>query len=300
MSSYIQNYRSIHKDIASPETKTYYINVDSRFKVNPTGPDSDFAVNLVTPIKNVTKVRVASVEFPNVPYSISEYLGNNKLQFQINTSPYTIIKTVVVPDGNYTSEELLNFLNRELQPEFAISLDTITGKVRIFPASYGSAFRMVLDPEGRFDSRDTDYGLGYNLGFRERAYNSIGATGIKSESIMNIVGFNYYILQINGYDTLQSPASKETVIGMAKLIMDGDHFSVIFEDGRNLLSYVYEFYQPIDFKRVEVKVLDPFGEPVFPLRETMSLTLEVTSIMQSYLYEQQRTRMFQVPGGPMA
>ena len=293
MSSYIQNYRSIHKDIASPETRTFYVNIDSRFKVNPDGADSDFAVNLLTPIKNVTKVRVASVEFPNIPYTISEYLGNNKLQLQ-NNAGSSILKNIIVPDGNYTAEELLNYLNRELQPEFAISLDTITGKVRIFPVTYSSGlFRIVIDPEGRFDSRDTDYGLGYNLGFRRRAYNDISLTGVVSESILNVIGFNYYILQINGYDTLQSPATSETVIGMAKMIMDGDRFAVIFEDGRNLLSYVYEFYQPIDFKRVEVKVLDPFGNPVYPMRETMSLTLEVTSIMQSYLYEKQRTRMFE-------
>jgi hypothetical protein len=291
MSSYIQNSRIINHDIATPETRTYYVNIDSRFKVNPDGADSNFAVNLLTPIKNVTKVRVASVEFPNIPYSISEYLGNNTFQIQSNNGA-SILKNIVVPDGNYTSEEILNYLNRELLPEFAVSLDTITGKIRIYPNTHSSLFRIVIDPEGRFDSRDTDYGLGYNLGFRQRAYNDISVTGVVSESIMNIVGFNYYILQINGYDTLQSPATSETVIGMAKMIMDGDRFAVIFEDGRNLLSYVYEFYQPVDFKRVEVKVLDPFGNPVYPMRETMSLTLEVTSIMQSYLYEKQRTRMF--------
>lgn len=293
MSSYIQNHRvASNQSIATPETRTYYINVDSRFKQDPGGSDTDFLVKLTNPIKNVSKIRVASVEFPNVPYTISEYKGNNKLWFETNSGDE--ILTIVVPDGNYTSEELLNFLNRELLPHFSISLDTITGKVRIFPIDGTTNFRVLLDKTGRFDARDTDYGLGYNLGFRNRVYTNVTDSGIKSESVMNVTGFQYYILQLNGYDTLRSPGQNGTVIGMAKLIMDGDKFSVIFEDGRNMLSYVYEFYQPIDLKSVEVKILDPFGEPVYPHQEPMSLTLEATSIMQSHLYEQQRNRLFNV------
>ena len=294
MSSYVQNHKAAvsHADVATPETKTYYINVDSRFKVDPRGPDTDFSVKLTNPIKNVSKVRVASVEFPNVPYNISEYKGNNKLRFETNSGAE--ILTVVVPDGNFTSEEILNYLNRELRPHFAISLDTITGKTRIFPINGTTNFRMLLDHTGRFDARDTDFGLGYNLGFRNRVYLGIRESGVKSESVMNVTGYQYYILQINGYDTLRSPVQSGSVIGMAKLILDGDLFSVIFEDGRNKLSYVYEFYQPIDFKSVDVKILDPYGDPVYPHKEPMSLTLEVTSIMQSHLYEKQRNRMFEI------
>jgi hypothetical protein len=294
MSSYIQNHRiANNQTLATPETKTYYVNVDSRFKQDPQGSDTDFTVKLTNPIKNVSKVRVASVEFPNIPYTISEYKGNNKLWFE--TDAGVEILTVSVPDGNYTSEELLNLLNRELSPHFACSLDTITGKVRIFPIDGTTNFRMLVDKTGRFDARDTDYGLGYNLGFRNRVYTNIGSAGVKTESVMNVVGYPYYILQLNGYDTLRSPIQNGSVIGMAKLIMDGDKFSVIFEDGRNMLSYVYEFYQPIDFKSVEVRILDPFGDPVYPHQEPMSLTLEVSSIMQSQLYEQQRNRLFNLP-----
>lgn len=292
MSSYIQNYKTtINSNVATPETKTYYINVDSRFKQDPAGSDTDFVVKMVNPIKNVSKIRVASVEFPNIPYIISEYTGNNKLWFE--QADGTEILTVTIPDGNYTSEEILNLLKRELLPHFSLSLDTITGKVRIFPVDGTDNFRILMDKEGRFDARDTDFGLGYNLGFRSRVYSGIGTLGIKSESVMNVTGFPYYILQMNGYDTFQSPIQNGTVIGMAKLIMDGDKFAIVFEDGRNMLSYVYEFYQPIDFKSIEVRILDPFGDPVYPHREPMSLTLEVTSIMQSHLYERQRNRMFE-------
>lgn len=292
MSSYIQNFKTMtNSNVATPETKTYYINVDSRFKQDPTGSDTDFVVKMVNPIKNVSKIRVASVEFPNIPYIISEYTGNNKLWFE--QADGTEILTVTVPDGNYSSEEILNLLKRELLPHFSISLDTITGKVRIFPVDGTDNFRILMDKEGRFDARDTDFGLGYNLGFRSRVYSGVGNLGIKSESVMNVTGYPYYILQMNGYDTFQSPIQNGTVIGMAKLIMDGDKFAIVFEDGRNMLSYVYEFYQPIDFKSIEVRILDPFGDPVYPHREPMSLTLEVTSIMQSHLYERQRNRMFE-------
>lgn len=278
--------------IATPETKTYYVNIDSRFKENATGSDTDFTVKLTNPIRNVSKVRVASVEFPNVIYLISEYQGNNKIWFEQNDG--TEILTVTVPDGNYTAEELLNLLSREFLPYFSISLDTITGKVRIFPVSGYSNFRVLFDKNGRFDARDTDFGLGYNLGYRERVYTGVGAEGIKGEATLNLNSYNYFILQINGYDTLQSPAQNSSIIGMAKLIMDGFKNTIIFEDGRNMLSYVYDFAQPIDFKSVQVKIIDPFGDPVYPHKVPMSLTLEVTTIMQSHLYEKQRNRMFEM------
>jgi hypothetical protein len=286
------DYRVIHSDIATPETRTRYINIDSRFKTNPDDPDSNFTVQLVDEIKSITKIRVASVEFPNIPYVISEHRGNNKIE--IRDIDGLVMKCAAVPDGNYTADELIDIINEQLAPEYVVQLNTNTGRVRLFPTTpTATGVFLHLDPDKRFTARDADWGLGYYLGFRKRIYELATIAGVRSEGVLNITGFNYYILQVNGYDIVQSPIKYNTVIGAAKLIMDGEKFSVVFEDGRNLLSFVYEPHPPVNITRVSVRVVDPYGEDVYPLLEPISLTLEVTTIMQSQLFEKQRNRMFE-------
>jgi predicted house-cleaning NTP pyrophosphatase (Maf/HAM1 superfamily) len=108
---------------------------------------------------------------------------------------------------------------------------------------------------------------------------------------------------VNGHDTVQSPAQNHTVAAAAKLLtgaqgefghVPGGSAITVYQDGRNLLSFLHEEQTPVDFARVDVRVIDAYGEEVQPFYKPMSLTLEVTSIMQSQLYEQQRNRMFQM------
>lgn len=302
----MDDFRVVHKgQTAGPETRTIYLNVDSRFKMNPRDSDTKFSVSLVDPIRNVTKIRVASVEFPNVPYVISEYAGTNSIQFDTSSGATFITG---IPDGNYDISELLTTLNGGIvlgvsDTEFVY--DEAIHRVRVEMSGY-TISELNTAPTGRFMDRDAEWGLGYILGFRERLYD-ISTTeisnGLTAEAPPSLNGPTYYLLQVNGFDTVQSPAQNHTVTAAAKLLtggqgengnVPGGSGTTIFQDGRNLLSFLREEQTPVDLNRVDVRVVDAYGEEIQPFYTPMSITLEVTSIMQSQLYEQQRNRMFQM------
>lgn len=302
----VDDYRIVHKgNTAGPETRTVYINIDSRFKHNPRDSDAHFSVSLVDPIRNVTKVRVASVEFPNVPYVISDYAGTNTIGITLsNDTAFTI----TVPDGNYELSDLLTTLNNGIQTEVSgveFTYDDGIRRVRL-GVSDEDLSSLNLSPTQRFVDRDADWGLGYLIGYRERSYTITSAeisNDLVAEAPPCLTGPTYYLLQVNGYDTVQSPAQNHTVGAAAKLLT-GDqgefgHVSagsgtMVYQDGRNLLSFLHEEQTPVDLGRVDIRVIDAYGEDIQPFYKPMSLTLEVTNIMQSQLYEQQRNRMFQL------
>lgn len=302
----VDDFRVVHKgETAGPETRTVYVNVDSRFKNNPRDSDTRFTVNFVDPLRNVTKVRVASVEFPNVPYVVSSYAGTSTLGITLSdSSSYT----VQVPDGNYEIQDLLDTINDGIAPTVSgvvFSYDEAIHRIRL---AISDEDLSVLNtaPTGRFTDRDADWGLGYLLGFRERSY-TITAEDIANDLVAEappcLTGPTYHLLQVNGYGTVQSPAVNHTVAAAAKLLtgaqgqnghVQGGSGVTVFQDGRNLLSFLHEEQTPVDLARAEVRVVDAYGEEIQPFYKPLSLTLEVTSIMQSQLYEQQRNRMFQM------
>ena len=300
----VDDFRVVHKgETAGPETRTVYVNIDSRFKNNPRDSDTKFSVSLVDPIRNVTKIRVASVEFPNVPYVISDYAGTNKIGFTLSDNSTL---TVTVPDGNYELADLIATLNNGISGvSGAFLYDEAIRRIRL-DMSNDNISGVNTAPTGRFIDRDADWGLGYVLGYRERTY-VITAADISNDLVAEappcLTGPTYYLLQVNGHDTVQSPAQNHTVAAAAKLLtgaqgefghVPGGSAITVFQDGRNLLSFLHEEQTPVDFARVDVRIIDAYGEEIQPFYKPMSLTLEVTSIMQSQLYEQQRNRMFQM------
>lgn len=292
----MDDYRIVHRDkVAGPEVRKYYLNVDTRFKISPIAPDSNCSINMVDPIRNITKIRVASVELPNIPYIISEYRGNNV--FEIKDSSGNSLKRVTIGDGNYTISEIINEINLQSSTYFIVSYDSVTRKIVLTSTPAGIGKYIYFDPDKRFTARDMDWGLGYNLGFRKRVYIIPNGSFI-SEAFVNLNGFQYYLLNLNGYDIIRSSLKDNTLIGAAKLIVNnqvtkGEAVDMLFEDGRNLMTFEFEPSPPIDLTRIDLRITDPYGNDVYPYQEPISLTLEIMTISQSQLFEQQRNRMFE-------
>ena len=63
--------------INSNDLRKRIVNIDSRFRSSFLNATTDFYYNFDTPYKNIIRVRVASVEIPNVAYTFStEYYKN--------------------------------------------------------------------------------------------------------------------------------------------------------------------------------------------------------------------------------
>lgn len=122
------------------------LSMDTLFRVNY---DSSSSTNaswvLPYPVENVVSMKIASVQLPNMWYAFSEATKSNRFTVIItglNVAPYSPTEVytneIVIPDGNYLSEEFVDcmnnlFKNTENGMEFfQIAINVYTSKVMIY------------------------------------------------------------------------------------------------------------------------------------------------------------------------
>jgi hypothetical protein len=149
------------------------LSMDTLFRINY---DSSSSTNaswvLPYPVENVVSMKIASVQLPNMWYAFSEATKSNRFTVIItglNVAPYipTEVYTneIVIPDGNYLSEEFVEcmnhlFKNTENGMEFfQIAINAYTSKVMLFQ-TYSSVnqtnspnltYMVVFDNHSKYD-----------------------------------------------------------------------------------------------------------------------------------------------------
>lgn len=96
------------------ELKTKFISIDTKFRDNVSTTNTIANYNMTFPerISQVKSVSVLSVLLPLSFYNISDTLGNNTMTFMFNGT--SIIKTLVIPNGQYTSSTLITAITTGL------------------------------------------------------------------------------------------------------------------------------------------------------------------------------------------
>ena len=133
------------------------------------------------------------------------------------------------------------------------------------------------------EKRVYNNGLGYNLGFRAPSYH-ITAPSVKAEGNIDVFGDLYYFLSIDDFNTVEQQTTENTIECLAKIIRNNKS-ATIFNDGSNLLSNDIIFPAPIDIKRLNVKLMTPFGKIVDLNDMNFSFSLELTEVTNTKLYE---------------
>ena len=128
------------------KTLTQVINIDSLFRTNYDNTNAcDFMYTLAAPINNVISMRLSSLEIPNIWYDYSKEKHNNKFTLMLYNIPQKAVNkdlnsnqtyiqeletfdnelveeednnnyeniqhTIIIPDGNYSSEEFEEIVN---------------------------------------------------------------------------------------------------------------------------------------------------------------------------------------------
>lgn len=208
--------------ISSNDLRKRIINIDSRFRQDLISPTTDFMYRFDTPYKNVIRVRVASVEIPNMYYTFSEPHYNNTY-FSISAYDYngTLRQVQIkIRDGNYTAVDLLTEIQNKLYTELLIpygiyvdvypdpiqikTVFSILGTVNIPPSGTTpswppttftwtniKATYATKDPNPfqlnfsvpRLRLRPYNNGLGFHLGFRQNMY-TVTTPGITAGSFL--------------------------------------------------------------------------------------------------------------------
>lgn len=300
------------------DVRTQVLNIDSRFRTNISESPTAFQYKPLVPIKNVASIRLSSVEIPNTFYTFSQTKGNiymrvgnpnlpDPLYYDIQTTNIAGQTKTGIQDGNYIIDTVGNdYLNNliyvlntiigdvsttQIGLTLGIDIDAISSKVTIFNTVLGQPFDLDFRPNSPFIDRESDWGLGYNLGFRQKFYTGQGA--YTAECIPDAIGPNYLFVSLypDWKVVTSNGPDKQSIGPFAKVVVTVPKNDVIYDNGSNTVTKEYWLQQPQDVKSFQITVTDPYEEVVDLAGGNVSLTVELKEIMNPALYEHIRSML---------
>lgn len=311
-----ENYNA--NNVINPnDLRRRLLNIDSRFRTNIGDKPSSFAYRLEHTYRNVIRLRVASVEIPNTFYTFTSARKNTS--FKVATRDKDNItrqNTISIEDGNYTASELIALIQNEFNTKFrdpfgiflSVSLNANSAKITLkhnglsaYPVTSPltiptiSANPIVFDfgTSDYYTERNDNFGLGYNLGFRQRSYTLTTPTStvpistytLTSEAIIDVVGDTYMFLALNDLHTVEHKTNDKYFQHLAKIIIREDKNSIIYDDGSTMLSNEIIFPSPVDLSVLNIQLLDPYGSIIELNGAHFAITLEITEVLNTKLYD---------------
>jgi hypothetical protein len=235
---------------------------------------SDFIYQLPKPFKNVVSMKLSSIEILSSQYLISTVKGNNTFIIEIGTTEYVIL----IPDGNYTSDKLVKFLNETYFYLSTTILDLQYISMFINSTFNKTQFKITATaPPGfefslKFTSNKTQNILetcGWLLGFRKPEYFQI-TDMILSEGLFDGCGDQYIYLAINDYQynyndsniiCLDKSNVEDGILAKIPLV-NNTYFSNIVVNENNPLVKIRQYNGPVNLSKFAIKVFDKFGNIV--------------------------------------
>lgn len=288
------------------------INIDSRFRAYPTSElysSSNFLFKFSHPYKNTTGIRLVSVEIPTSGImAITEENRNTSFNIVVTNALFnTVTIPIKIPEAIYSIDTFVNTIQgvfdvqnvkysvnfrieRTLLTNFIvisnnkfIEIDNITGMTKISePATSFILDFNIVD----FETRVSDWGIGYNMGFMRR---TVMATPYSSKSTilddfkfiasadspLNIIGYPYLFIKINDFNAVEHIANNTLITALAKVITVRQENGYV-SNGSDLLTNEYIFTGPTDIKQLNVSLLDPYGEVLEMPFVEFSFLIELT------------------------
>lgn len=265
--------------------------IDSRFSDLNNNVNSEFRVQNPVPLKNIIRIRLASVEVPLVEPMFSQIKGNVTISALIGNSLTYTASTPLV-DGNYTVAQLIAAVQTNLRlmdPNFTVTLNDYSNTVTIT-----NTRKFIFDfasPNNTIASRATHWGLGYYLGFRDTVAVSTlinGLYSVTSETLINVKPNPYYLVKLKCPEDAVNVTHRLNgggfVSAFAKIVLSNNFYELQFDNISNLIRNEYTFLSPVNIPFFQISLVDPWGELVNMMNIEWSYTLEVTEIKNSKEY----------------
>lgn len=260
------------------EYKHFHLN--SSFRENYYATSStDFVYVFPYDIKNVVSIRLEAIDIPNCWYLLSHKKGNNRMVIETDNGGTISVFEVVVPDGNYDSDTLVDYLNNTYFYNSGTTSDLQFIKVSVSSSSLKTVFEIVGGPPAGFTfSLDfTEDGttnimetLGWILGYRISKYNGI-IDAIQSEGLFDAGGDRYIYFCLDDYNRNVSETQIVCFDGstlnkdvLSKIYLTNGKFqlNILSDDDGCCSVRSRNYYGPVNVKRVRIRLLDKFGEPI--------------------------------------
>ena len=255
------------------------INIDSKFRdINLYKNSSKFTIKLDSPIKNVTNIKISSIEFINLYNTNTNSDLKKNISFQFTFDNITTYN-LEIDNGNYTSNSLISAIQNKLN----YLLDDTNNKIYIILNAKGTVtitgstkFNIIFNNNSIYPS------LGYQLGFRNNNYTNI--VTLISESLLNIQTDSYLYLKINDYGSIYTNLYTDNILSssniLGKIILcDNNNNNKVF-DNNNFITKEFIFRKPVTINKFDIELIDSYGNSVNTLIIDYSLTLEL-----NYIYD---------------
>ena len=279
-------------ELRANDIKRHIINIDSQFRDDPIGSTaSNFYFSLLDPVKNVMRIRITSVEFPN-NYAFFTCLRHN-VSFQIKYgAAFASTFNVVIQTGNYSAcdmETTLNAIFTTGLPWLSTVFNPITGRFTFTGTGAGSSAFKIDTTYGAYN-QPFAYGLGFYLGFTYGVHASTTGTPftLTSDICSNFAGDNYVFLKVNDYECVRQTTGDNDFVALAKVVLREPKNYMSFDDYASQHIKEVVFPNPVDVIRFKIELVDPYGRPVDMCSANISFSLEVLEVKNRTLYDRVR------------
>jgi len=295
--------------------KTKYINIDTRFRDEYNNNELvNYNVTLPERINDIKKMTVKSVEIPMTMYNISSALGNNYFKVT-NSQPESNVyysTIITLRDGIYDMTSLkteinyqINNLTNSLGEILANKLNYLRYDIQNNKSNFYREFvdnspnliiDFAIDKFGNFDKYNFKSKLGWLLGYRNISYvikniyysNQFNQYVYEiSDTIIDLNGSKYLYLAIDEFSK-SNPGSFVTPLPtsfinksiIARITLDKSTYgfnSILPSNMYNglLVSDVRTYSGKIDIQKLNLQLLNDFGNPISLNGMDFSLCLEV-------------------------
>ena len=282
-------------------TQLQNLNLNSCFRTNYFHSNPcDFLYILPVEIKNVLSMRLASIEIPNAWYLFSKLQKNNNCKIHTFVGGKKTSHEIIIADGNYDNESLQNYLNNTFFCDSETQTDLKYLKFAIDSINCKSTFSVIEDTPNGFNfslifSEDINQNimntLGWILGYRLPNY-VIVREKIQSEGLFDGGGDRYIYVAINDFQynsnssnlvTFDKNILNEDII--AKIPMINGKLCLIIDESNNALTKTRKYNGPVNIARLNIKILDKFGNIIDLNCMDYSLTIEMEILYESFNFK---------------
>ena len=276
---------------------TKNLSIDTRFRQNYYSTSStNMHIELPLKISKVVSMQLSSIELPTTFYTISNQLGNNFFTLSISTDTTIII----IPDGNYSPSDLVEYLNNIIQglgSPFSdiifilnIILGTKTGSGQLIAGlkSPATITNFSLDFQADINGGEDNYTplplkFGWLLGFRAGIYQN--NSSYASEGIVDTSGIRYLYVVVddhnnnvnNGFYSAFSSSLLNNNI-LARISLQSNYFNIFSENNLSLVTTPRDYYGPVDIQKLDIQLLDEYGRILNIHNMDYSLCIKFTTI----------------------
>ena len=265
-------------------------------------PATNYTYTLPSTLKNITSLKLSSICIPNSWYLISHRLNNNRFVIEIEVRNCELsIFEIVIPDGNYDDSTLEEYLNCNYfcdsgtknplkNVKFIINEKTLKSEFILLDCAEDNTKMNIKFVDCNTKSLTGTFG--WLIGFRYGQYKNIGDS-IMSEGLWDGGGdrFIYFCLKDFNKSTNNSnivffdktELRSEDIL--AKIYMLDGKFNLNIDNTPDTFSNhtkIRKYFGPVDITRLEIKILDEYGNVIDLNNMDFSFSLEVSQKYNSY------------------